>query len=734
MRALLLLFLLFLLLGATLSCSNGTPTEPKDIANLQTGAAVSDEGSWGNDYLWGYYEFLVNDDHTSAEQIPVRIADMHVNVRRFLEVSPCSACLKIISLSPAPGGMLRAQVEIRHPFLAEPRYTGFDVRVIFIVDGTYAFPQTNLVTSDASKGEVELANADGYTNLFNTVDFAPGSHGMPLFEYQQGKFATPGTFTSTLNGFKCYRKSIVRRHFATGGSETQDLLIDPPTGTFRMGYAINASWTPPNPNPPQKVPDDFSLMANCHEPYEVTAYLVEGEIVGNGYAHLDVELHDWQGISTVGDVNIEAPALHGGLKPATMIESDANWAKYEMSLSNEKYAPPGQYKVLIVADSLDADPNFGDIKAYQVIKVNVVANPMEPIWPMFRHDPRHTGKVEYIGPRTNHVEWKYFTDGYYCLHSSPTIGYDGTVYLGGDDMTYWSFHPDGTLNWHWIVGESYVDSSSCIDPYGNMYIVVDGITSNYGVAYGFGQDMVVDWTYQIGGWTESSPLIAADGTIIFGSRDSYVYAMNNDGSLKWKYKTGSDVRSSPAMDPYGIIYIGSHDHNLYAFDSDGNVKWTFPSSGPIFSSPCIDSQNRIYFGTLDNKVYCITQGGQEVWQYGTTGQHISSPGIDEEQGVIYIGCDDNYLYAINLDGTLRWKFPCGGVIRTSPAIDGDGYVYIRDRGPGWKIWCIDTQGKEVWQLSTESEYNYELSGSPSISDDGSLYIGCEGWVYCVRDE
>ena len=137
---------------------------------------------------------------------------------------------------------------------------------------------------------------------------------------------------------------------------------------------------------------------------------------------------------------------------------------------------------------------------------------------------------------------------------------------------------------------------------------------------------------------------------------------------------------------------------------------------------------------MDNKVYCVDRWGNEVWHYNTTGSHISSPGLDEDLGVLYIGSDDYNFYAINLDGTLKWIFPCGGNIRTCPVIDAEGYIYIRDRGPGWKVYCIDPDGNEVWQMNTESEYLYELSGSPSISNDGSLYIGCSGWAYCFRDE
>ncbi|MBT3879467.1 MAG: PQQ-binding-like beta-propeller repeat protein, partial [Candidatus Scalindua sp.] len=35
------------------------------------------------------------------------------------------------------------------------------------------------------------------------------------------------------------------------------------------------------------------------------------------------------------------------------------------------------------------------------------------------------------------------------------------------------------------------------------------------------------WSYQAGGWIESSPLIGSDGTIYFGSNDNHLYAIGN---------------------------------------------------------------------------------------------------------------------------------------------------------------------------------------------------------------
>ncbi len=49
----------------------------------------------------------------------------------------------------------------------------------------------------------------------------------------------------------------------------------------------------------------------------------------------------------------------------------------------------------------------------------------------------------------------------------------------------------------------------------------------------------------------SSPAIASDGTIYFGTMiggsEGYIYALNPDGTLKWRYLTGDYITSDPAI-------------------------------------------------------------------------------------------------------------------------------------------------------------------------------------------
>eukprot|EP00966_Prymnesium_polylepis_P277999 6423200-Prymnesium_polylepis.1 len=49
------------------------------------------------------------------------------------------------------------------------------------------------------------------------------------------------------------------------------------------------------------------------------------------------------------------------------------------------------------------------------------------------------------------------------------------------------------------------------------------------------------WRFQTGARIQSSPAIAADGTVYVGSGDFFIYAITPDGELRWRFKTGSFV-------------------------------------------------------------------------------------------------------------------------------------------------------------------------------------------------
>lgn len=95
--------------------------------------------------------------------------------------------------------------------------------------------------------------------------------------------------------------------------------------------------------------------------------------------------------------------------------------------------------------------------------------------------------------------------------SSPTIGADGSVYVGNNDGNIYAFSSTGTLKW------------------GRSLSTVNSVTS--------------------------SPALSLDGSlVIVGCLNGVVYALaSSTGAGVWNYTTGGQVTSSPAVSNDGCV-------------------------------------------------------------------------------------------------------------------------------------------------------------------------------------
>jgi outer membrane protein assembly factor BamB len=238
------------------------------------------------------------------------------------------------------------------------------------------------------------------------------------------------------------------------------------------------------------------------------------------------------------------------------------------------------------------------------------------------------------------------------------------------------------------------------------------------------QTSTVKWEFDTGGVVDSSPAIAADGTVYFGSFDDYVYAVNPDGTLKWKYATGGGLNSSPAIGEDGTVYIGGRDNYVYALNPDGTLKWRYETESDIqHSSPAIGEDGTIYIGSLDGYLYALNPDGTRKWR-DNLGWCDSSPAIGTD-GTIYVG-GDLFLYAINPDGSFEWVYQTDGSVDSSPAIGADGTIYV---GGGSKLYAINPDGTLNWQYDAGGS----VWSSPGIAADGTIYVGCnDDFLYAIN--
>jgi len=298
-------------------------------------------------------------------------------------------------------------------------------------------------------------------------------------------------------------------------------------------------------------------------------------------------------------------------------------------------------------------------------------------WPMFRHNPRHTGYTKSPAPNTNQTQWTYTTGGF--VFSSPAV-VDGKVYVGSRD---------------------------------NKVYCLNALTGTQA------------WNYTTGNWVHSSPAVV-DGKVYVGSWDNKTYCLDGStGALIWSYTTGDRVSSSPAVVD-GRVYVGSWDNKTYCLDATTSVLiWNYTTGGPLAPSSPAVVDGRVYVGSGDNKIYCLDAStGTLIWNYTTGNGVFSSPAVVD--GKVYVGSDDHKVYCLNaLTGAHIWNYTTGNWVDSSPAVV-DGKVYVGSFDG--KVYCLNAlTGTQIWNYTTGGSYS-----SPAVAD-GKVYVGSgDNKVYCLN--
>jgi outer membrane protein assembly factor BamB len=343
----------------------------------------------------------------------------------------------------------------------------------------------------------------------------------------------------------------------------------------------------------------------------------------------------------------------------------------------------------------------------------------EKEWPMFHHDPEHTGYSTSVAPNTNNTIWNY-TTGDWIWSSSPTVA-DGKVYVGSwDNKTYCLNATTGKQIWNYTTGW-FVESSPAV-AYGRVY-VGSYDSKIYCLNDTTGAQI---WNYTTGDIVVSSPAVV-DDRVYVGSLDNKTYCLNaTTGEHIWNYTAGDWVSSSPAVAD-GRVYIGSGDQKIYCLDaSTGAEIWNYTTGNWVSSSPAI-IEDRVYVGSADHKIYCLDAStGMHIWNFTTGNYIVSSPAV--ANGSVYVGSWDHKVYCLDaISGTHIWNYTTGGVIYSSPAV-GDGKVYVgsNDRS----VYCLNaTSGTQIWSYITSGR----VVSSPTIAG-GKVFVGSEDKkVYAFED-
>ncbi len=728
-------FILSVMLLALASCSaSHTPIGPDvllDDSYPKEERRLSSENASRS--LLGLWRVRIRPSTGSVELIPCRTAELHFNVLPKLETAPCIDCLKVAKIQFVPPDEVKISISIRHPYPGKKALTGFDVRGIFISGADYSFP-VNGRTMAWSNDEPMLLNPDGYTTLFNPVEFGPGTSEYPILEYVPGKFASGGDLSSTLNPFIAYSVEKPRRMFDSYEIETRTLHLRLPDGPFNeveFGYAVDASWVFV-----EDVKDpltDFPVSANCLEAYDVNI-LVSNELAewSWSYAPVQVEVFDHQGQQTISSVTVEAPDLFNGVIPLQFsLETTDGAFLFQGSIGNQLAVSPGIYPLLVRVEDTEADANLGEVAAWNVQPVKVTYG-WAQTWGGDSYDENAAvecdtqGNIYVAGHFRNTVDF------------NPGPAVDIRTSNGTADAFLVKFDDHGAFQWVRTWGGAGPDKAHdiCISPDGSLLVTGDfngtvdfdpGSGTNEQTSHGMDDAFVCKFTQSGdfcwarcwgGAWGDLGSGIASDannrvycaGTFAAAAdfdpgpendihtavdeNDTFLSCFDSEGVFQWA-KTwgaeGDDWAEYVSSVPQGYLLVIGWFYETIDLDPGDGVNeytpegfWasyvsTFDSAGNYLTSRVWDSEFCVYMQAL------AVDGDGDInltGSFGGTCDFDPGPGICEKTSKTG---SDNFLVKLDANADFEWvRIWDGGEYANDIAVDSNNNLYVTGGFLHWK--------------------------------------------------
>ena len=310
--------------------------------------------------------------------------------------------------------------------------------------------------------------------------------------------------------------------------------------------------------------------------------------------------------------------------------------------------------------------------------------------------------------------WRFHPPAATSLHATPALSGDAsTVYLGfssglqgsGTATLYALKAADGQVMWTVDLGATRVMASPTVGPDGTIYV---GTAA--GQLFAIGLNGSVKWTAQTGPTIKSAPALAADGTVYEASSDDKLYAVSPQGQVKWGFVFGEHLGptplvtsgtpgqggtaggnsgfgsgASPTGGADGTVFIGANNSNMYAVRPDGTMKWLFEAErelAGIWTTPALSADgSTIYFGANKGGLYAVsTADGSKRWQVPVYGSIYASSVLDSH-GLLYTGTTVEHVFAVDsARGEQIWDIDVHNGVWSAPSIRPDGTLVIADRG------------------------------------------------------
>ena len=252
-----------LALGCT--AGNSNPMEPDSV--ITTIAQSTDKSP--STMLWGLYDCYLDLESGTIQAVPNRTAMFTLNMVGMLNMNPPNMSFKIWLLDIGLDRVIAdVDVTLTHPLEGMPQYNGYDVRCVFMGNGSgemlynsdLHYPVHDIDQSMMEDPyELDGGGPDGYTRWFNATEFPIAGP----FGFTKGVLGFPNyTPSATLCPYKYYTEGIgtdedVFEFLESDGADY---------GVFPAGASITRNFYLEFPLPVPSVPFQYAVLATWEDP------------------------------------------------------------------------------------------------------------------------------------------------------------------------------------------------------------------------------------------------------------------------------------------------------------------------------------------------------------------------------------------------------------------------------------------------------------------------------------
>ncbi len=316
------------------------------------------------------------------------------------------------------------------------------------------------------------------------------------------------------------------------------------------------------------------------------------------------------------------------------------------------------------------------------------------------------GNLYALDPNGLTMKWAFATGG--KITSSPAVSHDGTVYVGSGDKKIYAVKPDGTKKWEYLAGEEAF-SNVAIAADETIYVVSGSLTIPVGS-------------------------ITLRGAGIGGA--GKLYSFSQDGTRRWEYTSNGWNQASPIVGPDQTVYV-RENRKILSFDSGGNKKGEFSFDPNSVMIPVVGGSSPLFVGLWGGQIHVLRSDGAEQISFASPGELLPSPPIGPT-GKIYVLFPTEGIYATGLDGGRQILYSTGGVGSDPSAVAGPEAVHFEGASAYYypeplveepyvadKLYSVIADGTVKWEW-----YSGDFLTIPVVGSDGTVYVGTyQGYVY-----